>query len=311
MDLFENTSQHKEESFTLADRMRPRTLDEILGQESIIAKGKPLRIAIESKKIGSMVFWGPPGCGKTTLARVIASETGMRFLAYSAVLSGINEIKEVIKSAERRLSSSGERSILFVDEVHRFNKAQQDAFLPFVEHGTIIFIGATTENPSFEVISPLLSRVSVFVMNPLEPKDIVALLKRAILDKERGLGALNIEIEDSVLERIAGLSSGDARFALTVLEFSANTAKNGKITEKIVADVLQREPRWVDDQILRLWFGNGRIAMVFLFSGSRYDTQRDTGCDLRRGFDRSRGLLSRAHNDNAERDDMARNRSTG
>jgi len=241
MDLFGKDSDSSRESYTLADRMRPRSLDEIVGQEKLLGNGTPLRAAIESGQIGSMVFWGPPGCGKTTLARVIAAETGMRFLPYSAVLSGIKEIKQVIAAAEQRLVSTGKRSILFVDEVHRFNKAQQDAFLPFVERGSIIFIGATTENPSFEIISPLLSRVSVFILEPLAPEDIAGLLQRAIDDSERGLGKKGISVENGVLEKIAGLSSGDARFALTVLEFAAKTADNGRITDELVGKVLQRE----------------------------------------------------------------------
>jgi len=241
MDLFGKDSDSSRESYTLADRMRPRSLDEIVGQEKLLGNGTPLRAAIESGQIGSMVFWGPPGCGKTTLARVIAAETGMRFLPYSAVLSGIKELKQVIAAAEQRLVSTGKRSILFVDEVHRFNKAQQDAFLPFVERGSIIFIGATTENPSFEIISPLLSRVSVFILEPLAPEDIAGLLQRAIDDSERGLGKKGISVENGVLEKIAGLSSGDARFALTVLEFAAKTADNGRITDELVGKVLQRE----------------------------------------------------------------------
>jgi len=241
MDLFGADITEKNESYTLADRMRPRALDEVLGQEKLIGKGTPLRVAIESGRISSMVFWGPPGCGKTTLARVIASVTQMRFLPYSAVLSGIKEIKQVIKDAERRLSTTGKRSILFVDEVHRFNKAQQDAFLPFVERGSIIFIGATTENPSFEIISPLLSRVTVFVLEPLRPENIVSILESAITDKERGLGAKNLIVDNEVPEMIAQLSSGDARFALTILEFAANTAEENHITEELVTRVLQQE----------------------------------------------------------------------
>ena len=239
MDLFGKESPESRESYTLADRMRPRSLDEIVGQDKLIGEGTPLRRAIDNGKISSMVFWGPPGCGKTTLAGVIARETGMRFLQYSAVLSGIKEIREVISRAERRLDSTGERSILFVDEVHRFNKAQQDAFLPFVERGSILFIGATTENPSFEIISPLLSRVTVFTLNPLKPEDIEKLLRKA-LESERGLPE-KIRVEEGVLEKIAQLSSGDARFALTTLELAFNTANSDSITESHVADVLQRE----------------------------------------------------------------------
>ncbi|MCD6502212.1 replication-associated recombination protein A [bacterium] len=241
MDLFGEDKVDPEGSFTLADRMRPRSLDEIVGQEKLLGSGTPLRTAIKNRKITSMIFWGPPGCGKTTLARVIATETGMRFLSHSAVLSGIKEIKAVIRGAESRLATTGKRSILFIDEVHRFNKAQQDAFLPYVERGSIVFIGATTENPSFEVISPLLSRVSVFVLKPLAPNDIVTIMERALSDEERGLGGMGLKVEDGVIEKIAQLSGGDARFALSTLEVAANTAPKGDITEGLIAQVLQRE----------------------------------------------------------------------
>src|SRR5438309_7709906 len=171
----------------LAERMRPRSLDEFIGQEKLLGPGKPLRVQIESDNLGSMLFWGPPGCGKTTLARLIARLTKSGFISFSAVLSGIKEIKEVMAASELK-SKSGNRTIVFVDEVHRFNKAQQDAFLPYVEAGHIIFIGATTENPSFEVISPLLSRTKVYVLEALTTPQIAELLHRALADKERGLG---------------------------------------------------------------------------------------------------------------------------
>ncbi len=221
--------------------MRPRTLDELLGQDEILAKGKPLRTMIESGKLSSMIFWGPPGSGKTSLAHIIADITGMNFLPYSAVLSGIKEIKEVIKEAEQRLYLYGKRSILFIDEIHRFNKAQQDAFLPYLEKGTIILIGATTENPSFELTSPLLSRVQVFVLKPLKVEDIKKILRRALTDKERGLGMFELEIEQDAEELIAQLCSGDARFALNVLEFSAKVVKGKIITRELVKEVLQKE----------------------------------------------------------------------
>src|SRR6202008_4465193 len=176
----------------LAERMRPRTLDEFIGQEKLLGTGKPLRVQIESDNMSSMLFWGPPGCGKTTLARLIARLARSEFVSFSAVLSGIKEIKEVMAEAERR-SRSGVRTIVFVDEVHRFNKAQQDAFLPHVEAGHILFIGATTENPSFEVISPLLSRTKVYVLEALTTPQIVELLRRALTDKEHGFGNDSIE----------------------------------------------------------------------------------------------------------------------
>ncbi len=177
----------------LAERMRPRTLDEVVGQEKLLGPGKPLRVQIETDNLSSMLFWGPPGCGKTTLARLIARLTKSEFVSFSAVTSGIKEIKEVMALAEKK-SRGGERTIVFVDEVHRFNKAQQDAFLPHVEAGHILFIGATTENPSFEVISPLLSRTKVYVLEPLVTAEIVELLKRALRDEERGLGGERVEI---------------------------------------------------------------------------------------------------------------------
>src|SRR5260370_6657549 len=176
--------------------MRPRTLDEFIGQEKLLGPGKPLRVQIESDNLGSMLFWGPPGCGKTTLARLIARLTRSDFLPFSAVLTGIKEIKEVMSAAEYK-ARSGHRTIVFVDEVHRFNKAQQDAFLPYVEAGHITFIGATTENPSFEVISPLLSRTKVYVLEPLATPQIVELLRRALADKERGLASNNEAVEAS------------------------------------------------------------------------------------------------------------------
>ena len=208
----------------LAERMRPRTLDEFIGQEKLLGPGKPLRQQIENDQISSMLLWGPPGCGKTTLARMIARLTSSEFVAFSAVLAGIKEIKEVMAASERK-SHGGQRTIVFVDEVHRFNKAQQDAFLPYVEAGHITFIGATTENPSFEVISPLLSRTKVYVLDPLTTPQIVDLLKRAILDKERGLGNDNVEATDEVLFRIASYANGDARSAYNTLDLAARSAK--------------------------------------------------------------------------------------
>ena len=197
--------------------MRPRTLDEFIGQESLLGAGQPLRVQIEHDDIGSMLLWGPPGCGKTTLARIIARMTRSDFVAFSAVLSGIKEIKEMMASAERA-HRAGRRTIVFVDEVHRFNKAQQDAFLPHVEAGNIVLIGATTENPSFEVIAPLLSRTRVYVLHALGNEQIVVLLRRALADAERGLGREKIAADDSVLERIAAYANGDARAAYNTLD---------------------------------------------------------------------------------------------
>jgi putative ATPase len=201
----------------LADRMRPRTLDEFIGQEDLLGPGKPLRTQIERDDLSSMLLWGPPGCGKTTLARIIAKSTRSEFIPFSAVLAGIKEIKEVMAKAEgaRRY---GMRTIVFVDEVHRFNRAQQDAFLPHVEAGNILLIGATTENPSFEVIAPLLSRMRVYVMHALTKDQIVGLLRRALADPIRGLGKERVEAGDDILDRIAILANGDARSAYNTLE---------------------------------------------------------------------------------------------
>ncbi|HVO58856.1 MAG TPA: replication-associated recombination protein A [Dongiaceae bacterium] len=229
----------------LAERMRPRTLDEFIGQEKLLGPGKPLRVQIESDNLGSMLFWGPPGCGKTTLARLIARLTKSEFISFSAVLSGIKEIKEVMAGAEFK-SRSGRRTIVFVDEVHRFNKAQQDAFLPYVEAGHITFIGATTENPSFEVISPLLSRTKVYVLEAHTTPQLVELLRRALHDKERGLGALKVETSDDVLFRIASFANGDARSAYNTLELCVRSGKPDAsgilaLTPALLEDVLQRK----------------------------------------------------------------------
>jgi putative ATPase len=224
----------------LADRMRPRTLDEFVGQEQILAPGKPLRTQIERDDPGSIIFWGPPGVGKTTLAQIIAHMTKAEFIEFSAVLSGIKEIKQVMADAEKA-RQYGTRTILFVDEIHRFNKAQQDAFLPHVEHGNIRLIGATTENPSFEIIGALLSRCRVYILKPLTEDQIVTLLGRALADPERGLGKMNLEGSEDMLRQMAVYSSGDARAAYNVLEVAAATAgEGGTITDQILKDTLQK-----------------------------------------------------------------------
>jgi putative ATPase len=201
----------------LADRMRPQTLDEFVGQQDLLVQGKPLRTQIEHDDLSSMLFWGPPGCGKTTLARIIAKRTRSEFIPFSAVLSGIKEIKDVMAHAEK-MRHYARRTIVFVDEVHRFNRAQQDAFLPHVEAGNILLIGATTENPSFEVIAPLLSRMKVYVLHGLSKEQIVELLRKAIDDSVRGLGKEQISANEEILDRIAILANGDARSAYNTLE---------------------------------------------------------------------------------------------
>ena len=243
MSLFDTTRPGEiDRQRPLADRMRPRTLDEFVGQEHILAPGKPLRVQIERDDIGSLIFWGPPGVGKTTLAKIIASLTHAEFIEFSAVLAGIKEIKQVMADAERA-KQYGTRTIVFVDEIHRFNRAQQDAFLPHVERGNIRLIGATTENPSFEVNSALLSRSRVYTLSPLTEEQIIGLLERALLDKERGLGELMVTAEPNALARIAAYSSGDARSGYNVLEAASQAAgatASRAITEQIVADALQR-----------------------------------------------------------------------
>jgi putative ATPase len=244
LSLFQNIPHHDnatDRTRPLADRMRPRTFDEFVGQEHILGPGKPLRVQIERDDTGSLIFWGPPGVGKTTLAKIIAGMTHADFIEFSAVLSGIKEIKQVMADAERA-RQYGTRTIVFVDEVHRFNKAQQDAFLPYVEKGSIRLIGATTENPSFEVISALLSRCRVYTLKALSEEQIVGLLQRALTDTERGLGQLNLEADEDALKKIAAYSSGDARSAYNALEVSAALATEAKsrITEAIATDALQK-----------------------------------------------------------------------
>ncbi|HEV2690452.1 MAG TPA: replication-associated recombination protein A [Bryobacteraceae bacterium] len=236
MSLFEPdplTHEKDDASRPLAERMRPATLEDFVGQAHILAPGKPLRSQIDRDQLGSIILWGPPGVGKTTLARIIARLTHCDFIPFSAVLSGIKEIKAVMADAERN-RRLGRRTLIFIDEIHRFNKAQQDAFLPYVEKGDIILIGATTENPSFEVISALLSRTKVYMLKPLTEEEIVTLLKRA-------LPLLKVEASDDLLQQIALFANGDGRAAYNILELAAAASKDGQLTTQAVEDSLQRK----------------------------------------------------------------------
>ncbi len=231
----------------LAERMRPRSLEDIVGQQRLVGPDKALRRALEAGKIHSMVLWGPPGCGKTTLALLVARYADAEFRAISAVLSGLPDVRKALAEAEVEFTQ-GRRTVLFVDEVHRFNKTQQDAFLPHIEKGVIIFIGATTENPSFELNSALLSRCRVHVLEAVSPEDIMSALRTALADAERGLGELKIEVSDESLASIAQAADGDVRRALTLLEIAAELAENGEIDEVTLTQVLADRTRRFDKQ---------------------------------------------------------------
>jgi len=252
MDLFKKETQSKKNLFTpLADRMRPQSLEEFIGQEHILSENAPLRQLILKGELTSVIFWGPPGSGKTTLAFLIAKYSNADFVSMSAVTSGVKDVKQVIDKAYYSKNNFNKRTILFVDEIHRFNKAQQDAFLPFVENGTITLIGATTENPSFEIISPLLSRCKVFTLNILSADEIKEIVKMAIADKEKGLGQIKINFQEDSFDKLSEMANGDARIALNTLEFIYNY-KGGKnvkeltVARKDVEDAYQKRALMYD-----------------------------------------------------------------
>ncbi len=248
MDLFEANRQRILSSRApLATRMRPRSLDELIGQEHILGPDTLLRKAIEADKLSSLILWGPPGAGKTTLARIIASTTRASFDAVSAVTSGVADLRRAISDAQDRLGMRGERTVMFIDEIHRFNKAQQDSILPHVEDGTVILIGATTENPSFEVNAPLLSRSRVITLRALADDDIVTIARRALVDRERGLGVEGLQMDDDALGLLANMANGDARFALNTLELaSTGVGEDRRITESLVQEAAQRRAATYD-----------------------------------------------------------------
>ena len=222
----------------LADRMRPQSVDEYAGQQHILAPEKPLRVAIENGRLHSMVFWGPPGTGKTTLARIIANSCDAQFISLSAVLSGVKDIRTAIEQAKQYRDVYNKDTVLFVDEAHRFNKSQQDAFLPYVEDGTVTFIGATTENPSFELNNALLSRVRVYVLKSLEVDDIKNILQKALTDNEKGLADQDLTLEDSAMHKLAEIADGDARRALNLLEIASDLSEENTISNELIEEVL-------------------------------------------------------------------------
>ena len=227
-------------SAPLAERMRPRSLDDFYGQGHLLAPGKALRKMIEADRVPSLIFWGPPGCGKTTLAHILAQETKAHFVFFSAIMAGVKEVREIFKEAEET-ARTGQRTILFVDEIHRFNKAQQDAFLPAVEKGLVTIIGATTENPSFEVIAPLLSRCRVLRLQQLQPEELSMLIRRALADSERGLGGLNLTISDEAVTFLAEAAQGDGRKALNTLEVAAGLTLDATISLEVMQEALQQK----------------------------------------------------------------------
>jgi putative ATPase len=272
----------------LADRMRPKVLDDYVGQQHILKSGKPLYEAIVSGRLHSMIFWGPPGTGKTTLARIIAQHSNAEFMPISAVLSGVKEIRAAVAEAQKIQAEHNRRTILFVDEVHRFNKSQQDAFLPHVEDGTIYFVGATTENPSFALNNALLSRARVYVLNSLTKEDLLNVLNKTLADSQRGLGSFNLDMSDTIRQQFAEAADGDARTLLNVLEIAAELAaakNNGVVNETIAREVLSGSVRRFDNQGEE--FYNQISALHKSVRGSSPDASlywlcrmMEAGCDL-------------------------------
>ncbi|MFT5285185.1 MAG: putative ATPase, partial [Planctomycetota bacterium] len=248
MDLFGESDEHESDPIELvaddaplAERMRPRNFAEFVGQQQLVDEDRVIRRLLKGELRQSLILWGPPGAGKTTLARLVAAESKMRFVPFSAVVSGIKEVRAVMAESEKRRKRTGTRTLLFVDEIHRFNKAQQDAFLPYVERGDILLIGATTENPSFEIVSPLLSRSRTLVLEPLSPEDLCAILRRALEDAERGLNGA-VEVSDDLLMTMAHACDGDARRALTLLETAASFLPDGGALDmELLAEALQKK----------------------------------------------------------------------
>ncbi|WP_434025561.1 replication-associated recombination protein A [Neptuniibacter halophilus] len=263
MDLFSSAPAYE----PLAAKMRPQSLAEYCGQAHLLGPAKPLRTALEQGSAHSMIFWGPPGVGKTTLARLIAHHVDAHFLTLSAVLSGVKDIRQAVEQAKQHSAQSGRKTILFVDEVHRFNKSQQDAFLPYIEDGTIIFVGATTENPSFELNNALLSRARVYLLRALDEQDILQVLQRALEDKERGLGQRKLRLSDEMLGQLARAADGDARRSLNLLELAAD-----------LAECQDDGSELIDEQIL---------SEVLRSSGRRYDKQGDLFYDMISAFHKS------------------------
>ena len=272
-DLFEQKfRENLKRKSPLADKMRPQDFDGFFGQDELIGKGSPLRRAIQDDNLSSLILWGPPGSGKTTLARIIAEKTKAHFVRFSAVNASVQDVRKAVKDAKERLKLYDKETILFIDEIHRFNKAQQDTFLPFVEDGTIILIGATTENPSFQVISPLLSRSAVYVLKPIDEKAMESILLKALTDKENGLGKSKMKITKKALQRLINFADGDARAGLNGLEFIVNFLKSkdeNKINEKHVSEILKEHALRYDKK------GEEHYNVISAFIKSMRDSDPD------------------------------------